>query len=484
MKKQASILISVLLLISVVVITAVDVSQSSDEPEEKETFDDEPLWKVNLSEEQVLVSAVEDDQVLAMNETSLHFLEKNGEIRWSREFNESLYYRRVGRPRTIDGYILTFLQEEDTTEFTMHLIDLEDGTSIWEKSLDVNPYSVGYLVSENNNVYIISNEQLIKISEEGEELWHKEIDLSFSFLFLTRLDADGNLIGVNAGWGVEDNKVLCISPEGDLEWDMEIEEQEFYMGVTSDFKRDSIYLLNDQTMYKLDADEGVVWSRNYMDLEDVKDFTVIDERIYVFTSPDDQNFTLSEISEDGKELWNITMEFEEYGDSFHPWMDVGNDGRIYFGILNLTQEMQKLELTYAFEQDGTLAWEHHFDKNVTNFPQVSESGRIYISTAEGEIYAFQSGLLEEDPDERDPHFLLDYFWILVVIIGVVVIISIMILKLREGQVSQDTYEEEERPPVGTNRYQHRPYEWDNGSQGTFPGVNEEEQTESETEDDQ
>ncbi len=484
MKKQASILISVLLLLSVVMITTVDVSHSSDEPEERDTFDDGPLWKVNLTEDQAAIGAVEDDQVLAMNETSLHFIEGDGDIRWSREFNDLIFYRRYGDQRTIISHFFTVSIEDGDMEFTMHHIDLEDGTSIWEKSLDSEPYAVNYLVSEDNSVYILSHENIIKICEEGDELWRKELDLSHSFSFYTRLDADGNLIGVNAGWGVEDDKILCISPEGDLEWEMEIEEQEFYMGVTMDVKRDSIYFLNDQTMYKLDADEGVVWSRNYVDLEDVKDFTVIDERIYVFTSPDDQNFTLSEISDDGKELWNTTMEFEEYGDSFHPWMEMGNDGRIYFGILNLTQEMQKLELTYAFEQDGTLAWEHHFDKNVTNFPQVSESGRIYISTAEGEIYAFQSELLEEDPDERDPHFLIDYFWILVVIIGVVVIISIMILKIRDGQVSQDTYEEEERPAVGTDRYQHRPYEWDNGSQGTFQRVHEEEQAESETEDEE
>ena len=484
MKKQAVILISTMLLISVLLISAVNVSQSTAEPEEDSPFDQEPLWNVNLSEDQIVVAAVEGDQVLAMNETTLHFLEGDGEIRWSREFNETLYYRRVERQRTIDGYILTYLIEEETAEFKMHLIDLEDGTTIWEKPLDSDPYSVGYIVCDDNSVYILSEDQIIKISEEGKELWQTERDLGFAFSYNTRIDPDGNLIGVTGGWGIEDNKIICISPEGELKWEIEIEEQESFRRIDYDFVKEDIYLLNDLTMYKLNAEEEIVWSRNFTHLENVRDFKVIDERIFVLSSSDDQNLTLSEISEDGEEQWNATVEIEDHGQSFHPFMEIGDNKRIYIGNYNVSAEMLKVEDTYAFDMDGTLVWEHQFDKNVTYFPQISDSGRIYISTWEGEIYAFQGQALEK---ERDPHFLLDYWWILAVVIAAVILISIIGLKVKEDRIVQETYQEEERPTVGEERYQHNPHEWDDGGNSessTFDRIHDDGQLEPEREDDE
>ncbi|MFO7793018.1 MAG: PQQ-binding-like beta-propeller repeat protein [Candidatus Saliniplasma sp.] len=483
MKKQAVILISTLLLLSVVVVPAVNVSQTSAEPEEDSPFGQEPLWNVNLSEDQILVAAVEGDQVLAMNETTLHFLEGDGEIRWSREFNETLYNRRVERPRNIDGYILTYLRNEETTEFKMHLIDLEDGTTIWEKPLDSDPYSVGYIVGEDNSVFILSEDQIIKISEEGEELWQTETDLGFAFSYNTRIGPDGNLIGVTEGWGIEDNKIICFSPEGELKWEREIEEQESFRRIDSDFVKEDIYLLNDKTMYKLNAEEEIIWSRNFTNLENIRNFKVIDERIFVLASSDDQNLTLSEISEDGEERWNTTVEIDDMSQSFHPLMEIVDNKRIIFGNYNLSSEMLKVEDTYAFDLDGTLMWEHQFEKNVTYFPQISDSGTIYISTTEGDIYAFQDQTLES---ERDPHLLLDYWWILAVVIATVILISIVGLKVKGDQEVQDTYEEEERPTVGEERYQHRPYEWDDGSgyeSNTFERIHEDGQLEPERTDD-
>ena len=482
MKKQAVILISALLLL-VVLIPAANTYQTSAEPEEDSPFHREPLWNVNLSEDQILVAAVEGDQVLAMNETTLHFLEGDGEIRWSREFNETIFYGNIGNLGTIDGYIMT-LEEGEDIKLTLHRIDLEDGSSIWEKSIETDQYRTRYIVSDNNLVYILSDESIIKISENGEVLWRKEIDLGITFSFHTKLDADGNLIGVNSGPYHEDSNILCISSEGDLKWEMELEDAESYIGIKPDFDRGNLYILNNKTMYKLDAEQRVAWSRDFVDLVNVKNFLVIDERFFFLTSSDDQNLTLREISEDGGEQWNATVEIEDHSQSFHPLMEIGDNKRIIFGNYNVSAEMLKVEDTYAFDMDGTLVWEHQFEKNVTYFPQISDSGRIYISTWEGEIYAFQGQALEK---ERDPHFLLDYWWILAVVIAAVILISIIGLKVKEDRIVQETYQEEERPTVGEERYQHNPHEWDDGGNSessTFDRIHDDGQLEPEREDDE
>lgn len=459
MRKQAVISISVLLLISMIVIPAVNTSQKSTEPKEGSPFDQEPLWKMNVSEEQVYIPIIEGEQFLVIEENSLYFIEGEGEIRWSREFNESIYHRNIRNQRTIEGYIMTLKEGEDM-ELTLHRIDLDDGSSLWEKSIQTDPYTTRYIVSENNSVYVISDELIMKISEEGEELWQMERELGVTSPYYTRIDSDGNLIGVTGGFGNEDNKILCISSEGELRWEMDIDEPESYIMIKSDFDGENLYLLNNQTLYKLDAEEEISWSQDFGDLKDVKNFFVFDESFYFLTSPDDQNITLSEISKDGEEQWNTTVKTEYNGTYFNPWMTVGNNKRIYFGNYNITDRIISLENAYAFDLDGTFVWEHQFEKNLSPMPQISESGKIYVSTTEGDVYVFQDQALEE---ERDPHLLLDYWWVLVIVIIAVTLLSIAGSIKKGGNEEQDVYIDEEKPTVGEERYEHSPHEWDDGS---------------------
>ena len=457
MKNQAVILISALLLISAILIPAIDVSESSNEVKEGTPFEGEPLWNINVSEGAVVIIGVESDDVFAMDENSTYFIEKGGEIRWSRRFNETILLRRIDRPYTIDEYIMT-LREGDDTELTLHRIDLEDGSSIWERSIETEWQTTGYLVSENNSVYILSDDLIIKISEGGDELWRKEIDAGFGFYYNSRLDKDGNLYGIKSGWDIQD-RIMCISPDGELRWEEEIE----YINdpnIRLDFSRDVMYFMNNNTLQQLDAEDGIVWSQNYTDLGNMYHFDVLDDRVFLLTYQMLGNLTLREMSKDGEEKWNTTVYPELKG---FPWMTLGENKRIYTGYFNTTDHLLKIENTMAFDLDGELAWEHDFEEYLMYLIYASESGVIYYSTSEGEVYAYQGKPLETEPEERDPHFLLDYFWILAVVIAAVVIISIVALTIKEGRIVQDTYREEERPTVGEERYQHNPHEWDDGS---------------------
>ncbi len=349
-----------------------------------------PLWTREYEEDEMVYSyPVPDGDFLIMHGEKIDLVDENGERMWT----QNLSSRPMIFPTVKEGKLYMLSESEEDERYNLNCLYMDNGTKKWDMEVDHRGFHIA--VNDEGEIFLphIWKGNITKISPDQEILWEK--DFTDDGHIINMFMIDGKLYLTS---GYDENKALCISSDGEVEWEF-TKEDEGVGGLRLDKDGEILLAYTERDIYEVDKDgngDKIYQIENGTSLNSVM---YNDGRYYFSSQENEGNGTyLKAVSEDGKMLWNNTLEStEDEYDYLQTYLTL-ND-RIYCEYRNGSKNL-KTDKIKVYDLNGEIAWEHEYGNDTQRqYHYVNEDGVIVTWDRSGEVLAYQGKAVEKKSED-------------------------------------------------------------------------------------